>query len=203
MLKLGILGSGTGTNFDAICNAVDKGDLHADIVLVLSDNPDAPILEKARERGIPAFYVDPGSYKTKMDQTHEIHYIRLLKEYKAEYIILAGFMRVIKDSFFEHYDKKILNIHPSLLPAFPGLKAWTQALDYGVKIAGCSVHFVEPAVDAGPIIIQASVPVFQDDTPEKLHQRIHRKEYEIYPKAIELIAQGKICFDGRKVLIQS
>ena len=199
MLSLGVLGSGSGTNFDAICDAIAKGKLQAQIQVVISDKEDALILEKARQRKIPAFYIDPGKYKTKLSPDAEEQYIRVLQEHQADYIVLAGFMRVIKEAFFVHYRRKILNIHPSLLPSFPGLDAWKQALDYGVKIAGCTVHFVEPTVDTGPIILQESVYVYDEDTPESLHQRIHQKEYEIYPRALQLIAEGKVSLHGRKV----
>ena len=193
-----MLGSGQGSNFVAIADACASGPY--DIALVLSDVAAAGILERARERSIPAKHIPPGNFRTKLDEDAERAFVAALQEAKVQLIALAGFMRVLKGEFLRAFENRIVNIHPSLLPAFPGLEAWKQALDYGVKITGCTVHFVDAGVDSGPIIAQQSVPVLDDDTPETLHQRIHAAEHELYPKCIAAIARGELTVQGRRVI---
>ena len=183
-IKIGVLGSGKGTNFQAIAKAVQSGRLNARIVCVLSNMADALILERARSLGIPAEYIDPAPFKTRLDGEAERKVIERLRHYGAELVVLAGFMMIIKHRLLEAYARRIINIHPSLLPAFPGLEAWKQALEAGVKTTGCTVHYVDEGMDTGPIILQRTVEVRADDTPETLHARIQQQEHVAYPAAI-------------------
>jgi phosphoribosylglycinamide formyltransferase-1 len=200
-LKIATLGSGTGTNLQSIIDNVEAGRIPARIVCVISDNEDAYILERARKHGIEALYIPPGKYKTKLEQAAEAEYVRTLKERGVELVALAGFMRMLKQDFINAFPNRIINIHPSILPAFRGLEAWKQALDYGVKYTGCTVHFVEFGMDTGPIIMQAVVEVKDDDTPQTLHQRIQVEEHRIYPEVIRLIAENRVELQGRWVRI--
>src|SRR6202008_1653422 len=152
------------------------------IALVLSDVESAGILAHARERGLPARFIAPGKFRTKLDEEAERAYVESLQAAQVDLIVLAGFMRVLKGDFLRAFEGRIVNVHPSLLPAFPGLEAWKQAWEAGVKATGCTVHFVDAGVDSGPIIGQQTVPVLDDDTAESLHQRIHAAEHELYPK---------------------
>lgn len=201
MFTIGILASGKGSNLQAIIKQVQSGFLKVKIGVVISDNPNAYALEIARSSNIPAVYIEPGRYHTFLENSQEKKYVECLKQYGVELVCLAGFMRVVKKNFFETYHNKIINIHPSLLPSFRGLEAWKQAIDYGVKFTGCTVHFVEEDIDTGPIILQAVVTVLDDDTPETLHQRIQEKEHVIYPLAIKLISENRIRIKGRRVII--
>ena len=167
--------------------------------VVISDCPDAGVLEIARRSGIPAYHIPPGTHRTFLDPDREKKYVECLGEHAVDLVCLAGFMRVVKKDLLRGFPGRIINIHPSLLPAFPGLESWKQALEYGVKFTGCTVHYVEEGVDTGPIIIQAVVPVMSDDTPESLHARIQEKEHLIYPVAVKLIAEGKVTGSGRRV----
>ena len=198
--RIGVLGSGKGSNFVAIADACASG--RAEVAIVLSDVERAVILERARERSIPSRFIAPGNFRTKLDEEAERAFVAALHEAKVQLIALAGFMRVLKGEFLRAFENRIVNIHPSLLPAFPGLEAWKQALDYGVKITGCTVHFVDAGVDSGPIIAQQSVPVLDGDTPETLHQRIHAAEHELYPKCIAGIARGEVAVRGRRVIMK-
>ncbi len=202
MFTIGILASGKGSNLQAIVKHVQNGFINAKIGVVISDNPDAGALEIARSAGIPAVYIEPGKYRTFLENHQEKKYVECLKQHGVELVCLAGFMRVIKKNFFREYQNRIINIHPSLLPSFRGLEAWKQALDYGVRFTGCTVHFVEEDIDTGPIILQAVVAVFDDDTPETLHQRIQEKEHVIYPLAIKIISENRLIrIEGRRVII--
>jgi phosphoribosylglycinamide formyltransferase-1 len=198
--RIGVLGSGKGSNFVAIADACAAGKIPAAIALVLSDVETAGILAHARERNIPARFIAPGKFRTKLDEEAERAYIEALREARVDLIALAGFMRVLKGDFLRAFEGRIVNIHPSLLPAFPGLEAWKQAFEAGVKATGCTVHFVDAGVDSGPIIGQQTVPVLDDDTAETLHQRIHAAEHELYPKCVAAIARGEIAVNGRRVL---
>lgn len=197
--RIGVLGSGKGSNFVAIADACTTGRIPANIALVLSDVETAGILAHARERKISARYIAPGKFRTKLDEEAERAYIEALREARVDLIALAGFMRVLKGDFLRAFEGRIVNIHPSLLPAFPGLEAWKQAFDAGVKATGCTVHFVDAGVDSGPIIGQQTVPVLDEDTPETLHQRIHAAEHELYPKCVAAIARGDISINGWRV----
>ncbi len=198
--RIGVLGSGKGSNFVALANACAAGKIPATVALVLSDVAEAGILERARERQWPARFIAPGKFRTKLDEDAEQMYVAALREARVDLIALAGFMRVLKGDFLRAFEGRIINIHPSLLPAFPGLEAWKQALDSGVKVTGCTVHFVDAGVDSGPIIGQQTVPVLDDDTPETLHARIHAAEHELYPRCVAAIARGEIAIAGRRVI---
>lgn len=198
--RLGVLGSGKGSNFVAIADACASGTIPAAVSLVLSDVENAGILERARERKLPAQYLPPGKFRTKLDEDAERAYVEALRAAKIDLLVLAGFMRVLKGDFLHAFEGRIVNIHPSLLPSFPGLEAWKQAFDHGVKVTGCTVHFVDAGVDSGAIIGQQPVPVLDDDTPESLHQRIHAAEHELYPRCVAAVARGQISVRGRQVL---
>jgi len=197
--RIAVLGSGKGSNFAAIADACAAGKVPAEVALVLGDVAEAGIFERARERNIPARYILPGKFRAKLDEQAELEYIQALRSAQVDLIALAGFMRILKGEFLRAFEGRIVNIHPSLLPSFPGLEAWKQALDYGVKVTGCSVHFVDAGVDCGPIISQQTVAVLDDDTPETLHQRIQLAERELYPKCLAAIARGEIALAGRQV----
>jgi phosphoribosylglycinamide formyltransferase-1 len=198
--RIGVLGSGKGSNFVAIADACTEGRIPAIVSLTLSDKVEAGILERARERKIPAQFIPPGQFRTKLDEAAEQAYIQALLEAQVDLIVLAGFMRVLKGGFIRAFEGRIVNIHPSLLPSFPGLEAWKQALDHGVKVTGCTVHFVDAGVDSGPIIRQQMVPVLDLDTPDSLHARIQAAEHALYPACIAAIAKGEIRVEGRRVV---
>jgi len=199
--RLGVLGSGKGSNFLAIAAACAAGTLPAQVALVLSDVAEAGILERAREHNLPARFIAPGKFRAKLDEEAERAYVEALRAAEVELVVLAGFMRVLKSQFLQAFPGRIVNIHPSLLPSFPGLEAWKQAQAYGVKLSGCTVHFVDAGVDAGPIIGQQAVPVLDEDTPESLHQRIQAAEHELYPRCLAAIARGQMVLEGRRVMV--
>jgi len=198
--RLGVLGSGKGSNFAAIAGACASGKIPAEVALVVSDAESAGILSLARDRKIPAKFIPPGKFRTKLEEEAERAFVSALQEAKVDLIVLAGFMRVLKGDFLRAFEGRIVNIHPSLLPSFPGLEAWKQALNHGVKVTGCTVHFVDAGVDSGAIIGQQTVPVLDNDTPESLIQRIHTAEHELYPKCVAAIARGEISVAGRTVI---
>jgi phosphoribosylglycinamide formyltransferase 1 len=199
--RLGVLGSGKGSNMVAIAEACAEGRLPAEIVLVLADVADAGILERARERGIRAEYLAPGKYRTKLDETAEQTYAKALEEAGAEWVVLAGFMRILKSGFLRLFPRRVMNIHPALLPAFPGLEAWKQALEYGVKVTGCTVHIVDEGIDTGPILVQRVVPVLDEDTPATLHERIQQQERVAYIEALNAVFRGRLRWSGRRALV--
>lgn len=201
-LRIGVLGSGKGSNFQAIWEAAVAGRLNADIVCVISDVPDAYILARARAVGVPAEYIDCAPFKTKLDGPAEQNVIARLLHHGADTVALAGFMRIVKAPLLRAFPNRVLNIHPSLLPAFPGLRAWEQALAYGVRVTGCTVHFVDEGMDTGPIILQRTVPVYDDDTPERLHARIQELEREAYPEALSWLADDRLRIEGRRVFVR-
>ena len=186
-MRLGILGSGSGSNMQAIVDAIDAGGLDARIALVLSDRPDAFILERARGRGIATGLIDCGGYRTRFPEEAQAATAARLREAGVDLVCLAGFLRIVKRPLLAAFPGRIINIHPSLLPAFPGLAAWRQALAAGVAETGCTVHFVDAGMDTGPVIVQESVPVLPNDTAESLHARIQRVEHRLYPEAIRLV----------------
>ena len=198
--RLGVLGSGRGSNFAAIAEACASGKIPAAIAVVLSDVEHAGILAHARERGLPARFIPPGKFRTKLDEEAERLFVTTLQETQVDLIVLAGFMRVLKGEFLQAFEGRIVNIHPTLLPSFPGLEAWKQAPDHGVKVTGCTVHFVDAGVDSGAIIGQRAVPVLDHDVPESLHGRIHAAEHELYPECVAAIARGDISVQGRRVI---
>jgi phosphoribosylglycinamide formyltransferase-1 len=184
LLALGILGSGKGTNCRAILEHIHSGLLSAEARVVISDVLDAPILNIAREFSIPNAYLPPGRFRTRLEPEAEMELVRMLRDAGVELVILAGFMRVLKSPMLEAFPRRILNIHPALLPKFPGLEAWNQALAAGEKVTGCTVHYVDEEIDHGDIIAQREVPILPNDTPETLHARIQIAEHELYPAAI-------------------
>ena len=194
------MGSGKGSNFVAIADACASGIVPAEVALVLSDVAEAGMLARAQERHIPARFIPPGKFRTKLDEQAERAYVEELRAAEVDLIVLAGFMRVLKDAFLRAFAGRIVNIHPSLLPSFPGLVAWQQALVHGVRVTGCTVHFVDAGVDAGPIIGQQTVPVLDDDTAETLHQRIQVAEHALYPQCVAAIARDDIEVRGRRVV---
>ena len=200
-LKLAVLGSGAGSNMQSIVDAIEAGTLDAEIVCVLADVPEAKILERAARHNIPAQYLSCAPFKTKLEGEAEENYIRVMKEAGADTVVLAGFMRIVKPGLLAAFPNRVLNIHPVLLPAFPGLHSWKQALDYGCRVVGCTVHFVDAGTDSGPIIVQRCVPVEPGDTPETLHARIQVQEHLAYPEALRLLAAGRLTINGRRVLI--
>jgi phosphoribosylglycinamide formyltransferase 1 len=198
--RLGVLGSGKGSNFVAIAEACQAGKIPVEVALVISDVENAGILEHARSRGIPARFIKPGQFRTKLDEEAERAYIDALKGAQVDLVVLAGFMRILKGEFLRTFEQKVVNIHPSLLPSFPGLEAWKQALDYGVKVTGCTVHFVDQGVDTGPILAQQTVPVLTGDTAATLHARIQEAERVLYPSAIGALARGEVSVAGRQTV---
>jgi phosphoribosylglycinamide formyltransferase 1 len=203
LFRIGVLGSGKGSNFVAVADGCRTGAVPAEVALVISDVAEAGILERAGERGIPARFIPPGKFRTKLDEESERTYVEALRGARVDLVVLAGFMRVLKDGFLNALAGRIINIHPSLLPSFPGLEAWKQALAHGVKVTGCTVHFVDAGVDSGPIIGQQTVPVMDDDTPETLHQRIQVAEHELYPRCVAALARGEVVVQGRRVVCRA
>ena len=186
--SLGILGSGKGTNCRAILESIRSGALTAAVSVVISDVFDAPILDIAREFSIPNAYLPPGGFHTRLEPQAEAELVRILRDAGVELVVLAGFMRILKSPMLEAFPRRILNIHPSLLPKFPGLEAWKQALVAGEKVTGCTVHYVDEKIDHGDVIAQREVAILPDDTPESLHGRVQIVEHELYPVVI-----GQIC----------
>lgn len=197
--RIGVVGSGKGSNFVALADACASGAIPAEISVVLSDVESSGILARARERNLPARFIAPGKFRTKLEEESELAFVNALREADVQLVALAGFMRVLKGDFLRAFEGRIVNIHPSLLPSFPGLEAWKQALDHGVKFTGCTVHFVDAGVDSGAIIGQQTVAVLDGDTPETLHQRIHAAEHELYPRCVAAIARGELKVVGRRV----
>jgi phosphoribosylglycinamide formyltransferase 1 len=183
-LPIGILGSGKGSNCRAILERIRSGDLAAETRVVISDALDAPILDIAREFSVVNAYLPPGQFRTRLEPEAEAELVRMLRDAGVQIVILAGFMRVLKSSMLKAFPRRILNIHPSLLPKFPGLEAWKQALAAGEKVTGCTVHYVDEKIDHGEIIAQREVPILPKDTPESLHARIQIAERELYPTVI-------------------
>jgi phosphoribosylglycinamide formyltransferase-1 len=188
LVQLGILGSGKGSNCRAILESIGSGALAAEVRVVISDAFDAPILDIAREFSIPNAYLPPGGFRTRLEPQAEVDLVRMLRAAGVELVVLAGFMRVLKAPMLNAFPRRIVNIHPSLLPKFPGLEAWRQALEAGETLTGCTVHYVDEEIDHGDVIAQREVPILADDTPETLHARIQIAEHELYPAAI-----GQIC----------
>jgi len=200
-LRIGVLGSGAGTNCEVILLACERGEIPARVVVVISDVDNAGILQRARQRNVPVKIVGPSRFKTKLEPELEQQIVEALRAADVGLVVLAGYMRVLKAPLLDAYAGRIINVHPSLLPAFPGLRAWEQAWKYGVRVTGCTVHFVDAGIDAGPVILQQPVPVMAGDTAETLHQRIQLTEHKLLPEAIRLFAAGKLELRGRQVKI--
>jgi phosphoribosylglycinamide formyltransferase-1 len=193
--RLGVLGSGKGSNLVAVAEACACGEVAAEVAIVLSDVEGAGILSQAERLGVAHRFVSPGDYRTKLDEDAERAYITALREAEVDLVVLAGFMRILKGEFLRAFEGRVVNVHPSLLPSFPGLEAWKQALEAGVKWTGVTVHYVDQGIDSGPIIAQEPVPVREDDTPESLYARIQEVEQVLYPKAISAVAE-RLMDDG-------
>lgn len=203
MKKIGVLCSGRGSNLEALIKNKEAGVLKADIALVLSDNADARALSVAREHGIRAVHKDPGPKKTWIIPEIEHQWVQILKDFSVDLVCLAGFMRIIKKPLLAAFPGRILNIHPALLPAFPGLEGQKQALEYGVKVSGCTVHFVDEHLDHGPIVVQRTVPVLPDDDEHSLSARILEQEHIAYTEAINIVLAGNWEIVGRRVLTKT
>ncbi len=200
MINIGVLASGRGTNLQAIIEAIEDGKIEGEIKIVMSDHPKACALKRAQQYLIDTRCIDFKEFKNREDYDKEI--IKTLKEKKIDLVVLAGYMRILSPYFIRAYQNKIINIHPALLPSFPGLHAQKQAIGNGVKISGCTVHFVDEGVDSGPIILQKAVEVKDNDTEESLAERILKEEHQIYPQAIQLFSQGRLIIKGRKIFIK-
>jgi phosphoribosylglycinamide formyltransferase-1 len=196
-MNIAVFASGRGTNLSAIIRAVKKGKIKANLALVVSDNKRAGALKRARRAGIKALFVDYGKFPSKREYEEEI--IRNLEQENIELIVLAGYMRIVGPELIEKYRNKILNIHPAILPSFKGTQAIEDAFNYGVKVTGVTVHFVDEEMDHGPIILQAAVKIQQNDTLETLEAKIHKVEHRLYPEAIKLFVEGRLKIEGRKV----
>lgn len=198
-LQLAVLASGRGSNFLAIQKAIEEGRLNARVCILISDKEQAPALKKAAEAGISTCFIDTRQFPDR--ETYESEIVQKLTAFSIDLVILAGYMRLVGKVLLESYSLRMLNIHPALLPAFTGLHAQRQAVDYGVKFSGCTVHFVDEGMDTGPIILQSVVPVLPDDTEDTLAERILIEEHKSYPQVIQLISEGKVYIEGRKVIV--
>jgi phosphoribosylglycinamide formyltransferase 1 len=201
MISIGVLVSGSGSNLQSLIDHIEQGTLNAEIRLVISNNPHAFALERCRKHGIPTVVVDHCEFPFR--ELFDRRMIELLNKAGVELVVMAGFMRILTREFFKAFPLRIMNIHPALLPAFPGTHVQQKAIDYGVKFSGCTVHFADEGVDTGPIILQAVVPVYDEDNAESLAARILKEEHRIYPEAVQYYAEGRILIEGRKVKIQS
>ena len=203
-LRLGVLASGRGSNLQAIIDAIETGTLDARIVVVISNKREAPALDRARRHGITEIFLDPKPFSGRPDtrEAYDRALLDVLQKYEVELVLLAGYMKIVTSVLVQAYPNRIMNIHPALLPAFPGLDVQKKALEHGVKISGCTVHFVTEGVDEGPIIVQAAVPIHEADTAETLAARILEQEHRLYPRAVQLYAEGKLHVEGRCVRIQ-
>lgn len=199
-LKIGVLVSGSGSNLQSIIDNIERGSLSAEIAIVICNNPEAFALERCAKHKIPVQLISAREFPDRI--AFDLNMADILNRHGVELVVMAGFMRVLSPEFLNEFPLKVINIHPALLPSFPGLHGQKQAFDYGVKFSGCTVHFADSGVDTGPIIIQAVVPVFDDDTEESMSSRILREEHRIYPQAIQLYAEGKLEVRGRKVVIK-
>ncbi|MGH7166287.1 MAG: phosphoribosylglycinamide formyltransferase [Nitrospiraceae bacterium] len=203
-LRVGVLASGRGSNLQAIIDAIEAGTHQAQIAVVLSNKKDAQALERARRHGLPDVFLDPKPFAGQADsrEAYDRAILDVLRKHDVELVALAGYMRIVTPVLISAYPHRIMNIHPSLLPSFPGLEVQKKALEWGVKISGCTVHFVTEGVDEGPIIIQAAVPVLEGDSAENLAARILVEEHRIYPRAIQLYAEGRLRVEGRRVRVE-
>ncbi len=199
-MKVGVLVSGRGSNLQALINAYNEGKIKGEIALVISDNPQAYAIERCKRHGIEHAVVERREFKSKLE--FERRMVELLKEKGVGLVVLAGFMRVLSGEFLKVFPMRVINIHPSLIPAFQGLHAQRQALEYGAKLTGCTVHFVSEELDNGPVIVQACVPVLPQDTEESLSQRILELEHKILPQVVKWISEGRVEVEGRRVVVK-
>jgi len=202
-LRIGVLASGRGSNLQAIIDAIEAKTLDATIAVVVSNKQDAVALKRAQQHGIPGMYLDPKSVVDELDPrvTYDQKILKILKEHDVELVLLAGYMKIVTPVLIDAYQSRMMNIHPSLLPSFPGLGAQKQASHAGVKVSGCTVHFVTEGVDEGPIILQSAVPVNEEDTVDSLSARILDKEHQLFPRAVQLFAEGRLYVEGRRTKI--
>ena len=198
MVNLGVLVSGSGSNLQAIIDNIEAGRLDARIKIIISNVPDVLSLERAKKHGLPSLVISHKEYKRREDFDQKI--VEALQAHGVELVVLAGYMRVVTSVLLRAFPMRVMNIHPALLPSFPGTHVWQAEVDYGVKFAGCTVHFVDEGTDTGPIIIQAVVPVYDDDTADALNARILKQEHKVYSQAIQLHAEGRLKIQGRRVL---
>jgi len=203
-LRVAVLASGRGSNLQAIIDAIEAGQIQAKIVTVISNKQEAVALHRARKHGLPDLFVDPKPFAGRPDsrEAYDQALLDLLKKYDVELVLLAGYMKIITGVLVNAYANRMMNIHPSLLPSFPGLDVQKKALEWGCKLAGCTVHFVTEGVDEGPIILQAAVPTLDTDSPDVLAARILEQEHKIYPRAVQLFAENRLRVDGRRVFIE-
>ncbi len=202
-LRVAVLASGRGSNLQAVIDAIETGQVQAKIVAVVSNKKDAVALERARKHGLPDVFVDPKPFAGRPDsrEAYDRELLAVLSKYDVELVLLAGYMKIVTGVLVNAYANRMMNIHPSLLPSFPGLDVQKKAIEWGCKLAGCTVHFVTEGVDEGPIILQAAVPILDDDSPDTLAARILVQEHRLYPRAVQLFAEGRLRVDGRRVLI--
>jgi phosphoribosylglycinamide formyltransferase 1 len=203
-LRVAVLASGRGSNLQAVIDAIEAGTVQAKIVAVISNKKDAPALERARRYGLSALFIDPKPYAGRPDsrEAYDRELLDVLKQHDVELVLLAGYMKIVTVVLVEAFANRMMNIHPSLLPSFPGLDVQKKAIEWGCKLAGCTVHFVTEGVDEGPIILQAAVPILDDDSPDRLAGRILEQEHTIYPRAVQLFAEGRLRVEGRRVFIE-
>lgn len=204
-LRVAVLASGRGSNLQALIDAIEAGQVQARIVAVISNKKEAVALERARTHGLKDLFVDPKPFAGRSDgrEAYDRSLLEVLQQHEVELVLLAGYMKIVTTVLVNAYANRMMNIHPSLLPAFPGLEVQKKAIDWGCKLAGCTVHFVTEGVDEGPIIIQAAVPILDADTPETLAARILVEEHKIYPRAVQLFAESRLRVDGRRVFVNS
>jgi phosphoribosylglycinamide formyltransferase-1 len=202
-LRVAVLASGRGSNLQAVIDAIEAGRVQAQILVVISNKKDAVALERARKHGLKDLFVDPKPFAGRLDsrEAYDQSLLEILQQHEVELVLLAGYMKIVTAVLVNAYANRMMNIHPSLLPSFPGLDVQKKAIDWGCKLAGCTVHFVTEGVDEGPIIIQAAVPILDGDTPDTLAARILVQEHKIYPRAVQLFAEGRLRVEGRRVFI--
>lgn len=203
LVRLGVLLSGRGSNLQAIIDAIEAGTLSAEIAVVVSNKQDAAGLERARKHGVPHVWLDPKPFAGRPDnrEAYDRALLDVLRKYEVDLVLLAGYMKIVTGVLVTAYENRMMNIHPSLLPSFPGLDVQKKTIEHGCKISGCTVHFVTEGVDEGPIIVQAAVPIMEGDSPDDLAARILEQEHRIYPHAIQLYAEGRLRVEGRRVLV--
>ncbi len=203
-LRVAVLASGRGSNLQAIIDAIEAGTVDARIVAVISNKKESAALERARKHGLRDLFVDPKPFTGRPDsrEAYDRALLEVLADVEAELVLLAGYMKIVTGLLVNAFANRMMNIHPSLLPSFPGLEVQKKAIEWGCKLAGCTVHFVTEGVDEGPIILQAAVPILDQDSPESLAARILEQEHKLYPRAVQLFAQGKLRVDGRRVFIE-
>lgn len=203
LLRIAVLASGRGSNLQAVIDAIEAGQVHARIVAVISNKKEAPALERARKHGLKDFFVDPKPFTGSPDsrEAYDHALLDMLRQHEVELVLLAGYMKIVTAVLVNAYANRMMNIHPSLLPSFPGLDVQKKAIEWGCKLAGCTVHFVTEGVDEGPIILQAAVPILDQDTPDTLAARILEQEHRLYPRAVQLFAEGRLHVEERRVLI--